>query len=154
MLSFIDILLLRNIQSLKEANKIRACADFNYGASQAALAGLHNVYICPKDGISRDVCDETFPLKNVSSIVQTYVSWSDVLLYVLIGPNSRTDAFFWWIQFIIGDSMDIVLVGDACPGNQTICKDNIQELQVKLNQSHKMLKTHIIRSNPTDKGLY
>lgn len=142
----------QNVSSIKESSKIRACADFNYAASQAALAGLYNVYVCPQDGISRVVCNETFPLKNVSSIVQTSVSWDDVLLYVLIGPGSRTDAFFWWIQFVLGDSMDLVIVADACPGNQTTCKDNVNDLQGKLNITHKLLRTHIVRANPSDKG--
>jgi hypothetical protein len=38
-----------------------ACADFNHGSAQAALAGLANAYICPNDHIARVKCNESFP---------------------------------------------------------------------------------------------
>ena len=46
----------------------------------------------------------------------------------------------------------IIILLDACPGNQTTCHDNVYDLQAKLNGSHKLLRSHIIRAHPSDKG--
>eukprot|EP01036_Dinobryon_divergens_P023668 gene23668-32041_t len=87
-----------------------SCADYNFGAVHAAKAGLKNVYMCPqKSGV---VCNESFPIKDFSSISQSHLKWKDVILSVLVGDGSSTDAFFWWISFI-NEEMDLVLLGDA-----------------------------------------
>ena len=138
-------------QVLSLDNIPHACADFNFGSAQAALAGLNNVYICPQDGISRVICNETFPLNEVSSISQSHISWNDILIYVLVGPNSRTDAFFWWLPFIT-EPMDIVLLGDSCPGDQDSCNDHIRALQERINGSHPNVRAHTIRAYTTDTG--
>ena len=80
-----------------------SCADYNFGAVHAAKAGLKNVYMCPqKSGV---VCNESFPIKDFSSISQSHLKWKDVILSVLVGDGSSTDAFFWWISFI-NEEMD------------------------------------------------
>ena len=156
-LLYLSITLILCIRSLKGVNNItskaRACVDFNYGASQAALAGLYNVYVCPKDGVSREICNETFSLKDVSSISQSHISWRDIVLYMLVGPNSLSDAFFWWLKFVIADVIDVVIVGDACPGNQSVCNDKAHDVMLRLNQSHKLIHSHMIRSYPSDNGI-
>lgn len=128
-----------------------ACADFNYGASYAALAGLSSTFVCPKDGYSRVICNETFPLKEVSSITQSHLNWGNVLIYVLVGPNSRTDAFFWWLQFI-PDPMDMVLLGDACPKGEAHCEDHIHALGMRMNSSHPHIRVQLVRCDTSDNG--
>ena len=62
-----------------------ACVDFNYGASQAAMAGLYNVYVCPRDGIAQVACKEKLPVKPLENITLSSISLQDVLFYILIG---------------------------------------------------------------------
>ena len=124
-----------------------SCADYNFGAVHAAKAGLKNVYMCPqKSGV---VCNESFPIKDFSSISQSHLKWKDVILSVLVGDGSSTDAFFWWISFI-NEEMDLVLLGDAC--NQTFCNDHVYNIQRKIHVNHPSIRAHIIRSNQSDAG--
>ena len=144
-------ILVISTQSSEEDNSTYGCADFNFAAAQAALAGLHTAYICPQDGISRVKCAESFPLKPVDQITQSHLTWSDIVIYVLVGPNSRTDAFFWWLQFI-SEPMDMVLVGDACPGDRDWCNDHIHAIQERINSSHPNVRAHTLRSYVSDTG--
>lgn len=127
-----------------------SCADYNFGAVHAAKAGLQNVYMCPqKSGV---VCNESFPIKDFSSISQSHLKWKDVIFSVLVGTGSSTDAFFWWISFI-NEEMDLVLLGDACTDkNQTFCNDHVHNMQRKIHDNHPRIRAHVIRSNQSDAG--
>lgn len=129
------------------------CADFNYGAAKAALAGLRTTYICPKDGIARDKCKEIYPTRNISEIVQSNIQWGDIMMYVLVGPGRNVDAFLWWLQFLPTEgTVDMVFVADACPNNSPNCSDAPEDLKSRATSAHSNLVIHIMRVNPQDNG--
>ena len=72
------------LHSIDPNDHDKACADFNFGAASAALAGLEDVYVCPSDGISRTICSESYRIKNVSNIVQPALDLSDIVFYMLM----------------------------------------------------------------------
>ena len=146
-------------------NAEKACADFNYGSSAGAMAGLENAFICPFDGLSQVVCREKYPLKSSKDIKPEHVSLVDVLFYILVGPKSKTDAFKWWLP-LLKEPVDILLIADACPDGKEECDDGVSELLRDLRTatvSEKLdtgsgsgsihpPKFHITRVNPWDRG--
>lgn len=136
----------------------RACGDFNHAAANAAMAGLYNVYVCPKDGIANVACTEDFPLKRIKEIEQfDGISGSDYVLYMLVGPGSNLEVFRWWLPFITHEHEDhfleLVFVGDSCPDNAEHCEDHVWELQKEFNASYPtQLRTKIVRCHSTDDG--
>jgi len=136
----------------------RACADFNHGAAVAAMAGLENVFVCPSDGVSRWACRESFPLLNVSQVVQSHFQWDAVALYLLIGPNSAFDAFLWWLP-LMRDWVDIIVIADSCPpdssGNRPAdCEDSASRLKaaVRLKSEYEKINIYILRTPPENSG--
>lgn len=129
-----------------------ACANFNFAASQAAIYGIEDVYTCPHDRVGNIICNETFPIKPLSNITQSQLTFSDIVFFVLVGPRSATDAFLWWLDLAAPISIDIVLVADACPNSAADCADPITALKDKLKVSHPHVNTHIVRANPQDAG--
>ena len=99
--------------------KDRACADFNRPLYEAVQAGVH-YFQCPADGIANVACQEDYAARSgvsaeqaAASFEQIHVNLNEVLIYVLLGPASKVDAFKWWLP-LITEKMDIVLVLDAC----------------------------------------
>lgn len=127
----------------------RQCADFNIGASRGALAGLQDIYTCPADGISRLMCFEEFPLRSVGEITSSSVGWEHVVFYLLVGPNSKTDAFYWWLPFV-KVPFDIVIVGDSCSNNQETCDDHPSRIRAEAANKFPLIRFHIVRVNPPD----
>lgn len=155
--SFLFIALLFQITNSFDAKFLdpklqdRACADFNKGASVAALAGLENVFVCPADGISGLICADTFPLRNVSTVVQSHMTWNDTLIYLLLGPNSKVEAFLWWLP-LMTEPIDIVIVADACPPLQPNCSDKVTTNVQMFKEKFPILHFHLIRSYEHDTG--
>ena len=83
----------------------KACADFNFGSQIAIDAGILDPYVCPRDGISRLVCDESFPVKASQTITPSELTVQDVVVYVLVGNALNVDPLLWWLKF----SIDIAL---------------------------------------------
>jgi hypothetical protein len=63
----------------------RPCADYNNFAAAGSMAGLYDVYVCPRDGISNRACVEKVPVKNSTDVEQSTIDGKDYLLYMLIG---------------------------------------------------------------------
>lgn len=139
----------------RKSHHDKACADFNYGAKAAQAAGLLDPYICPRDGISQLVCDESYPLKNLDSITQSNLNWNDIVIFVLIGDVKKIDPFRWWIANT-NFPIDIVLVGDVC-NNETIyatpsCQDPLQDLLHQLRTTSQPQRFHLVRAFAHDFG--
>jgi hypothetical protein len=94
--------------------KDRACIDFNV----ADHAGIDNFFVCPSDGVAGVACQESYLAKpqGASSRVPANVQLNETVIYVLLGPKSKVDAFRWWLP-LITQPVDIVLVMDACVEN-------------------------------------
>jgi len=130
----------------------KACADFNYGAQIAQTVGLIDPYICPRDGISQIVCDETYPLKETSSITQSHLNWNEIVIFVLIGNVMKIDPFRWWIANV-NVPIDIVLVGDVCLESAiSTCNDPLQNLLIELQTTYKQQRFHLVRAHAHDYG--
>ncbi len=115
------------------------------------MVGLSDVYVCPRDGIAHEICVDEFPMKPFSNITQSTLEWKDVVIYMLIGPNSKLDAFHWWLQFV-KTPMTFVIVADSCPNANATCADSATALQTNLLTSRPLVKTEIVRVNPWDNG--
>lgn len=91
----------------------RACSDFNrlrYSADKVDI----EYFRCPEDGVADVACQEPYPAKSrLDASLSAHVRLNETLIYVLLGPQSKTDAFRWWLP-LITERMDIVLVLDAC----------------------------------------
>lgn len=129
----------------------RGCADFNHGAAVAARAGLEYVYVCPADGIANVVCTETFPVKNVTSVVQSSLSWSDVVVYMLAGPNSKFDAFLFWLP-LMTEPLDLVIVADACPNEAANCTDSTFHMSQEAMRVNPHVRVQVARAHASDAG--
>jgi hypothetical protein len=138
----------------------QGCADFNKGAAQAALAGLENVFVCPADGISGLICADSFPLKNISTVfplkntsvtAQSHLIWNDTLIFLLMGPKSKTEAFLWWLP-LMTEPLDIVIVADACPPLEPNCTDAVTTNVEMFHKKFPILNFHLIRSYEHDTG--
>lgn len=84
MVFFPFVFLLSLFSTIFSVTGNKACADFNYGASVATLAGLEDVFICPADGYSRTVCNETFPVRGVDDVTQSTMTLGDIVFYILV----------------------------------------------------------------------
>lgn len=145
-------LLLQRTKSFDPKLRDQGCADFNKGAAQAALAGLENVFVCPADGISGKICADSYPLKqNISLITQSHLIWNDTLIYLLMGPKSKTEAFLWWLP-LMTEPLDIVIVADACPPLQPDCSDAVTTNVKMFQEKFPILNFHLIRSFQHDTG--
>lgn len=128
-----------------------ACADFNHGAAQAVRAGLPAPFICPKDGIAKVHCDESFPVRNFSDIVVRHVNTSDIVMYLVVGPTSKWDALRWWIA-LVQMPIDLVLVADHCVGAADTCSDHAMQIHDEIERLNPLVHMHIIRGEPQDSG--
>jgi hypothetical protein len=75
---FISVLL-TTIEAPDPKHGEHMCSDFNRGSAQAALAGIENTFVCPADGYARKICAELYPLKNVTTVVQSQLKWYDIV---------------------------------------------------------------------------
>jgi len=151
MASLIRVIFLLLVSATASSSKERACADFNHGAAVAARAGLEHVFVCPADGIANVLCTETFDVKNSTSVLQSTLTWNDVVIYMLAGPNSKFDAFLWWLP-LMTDAIDLVIVADACPNETLNCTDGINSLLEQTKAKHPHLRLSIARAYASDAG--
>lgn len=118
-LSWLVLVVTVFLGSVAQHPQDRACADFNRPLYEAVQSGV-NYFQCPADGIANVACQEGYAIRSGDSDVQTpasleqaQVKLNEVVIYVLLGPASKVDAFKWWLP-LITEKMDIVLVLDAC----------------------------------------
>jgi hypothetical protein len=151
------VLILIGVQSFDPKAKDHACADFNKGAAQAALAGLENVFVCPADGIARTICSESFSMKEIANITQSNLKWDDILIYMLMGPRSLTEAFLWWLP-LMTEPIDIVIIADACLPNANLiyngtdCEDAVSSHLKVVREKFTSIRFHVARAFPSDTG--
>lgn len=174
---FLALLLLILILLLNEYNSIhppdKACADFNHGSSQAALAGIEKVYVCPNDGISYTTCSERYPIKDVKNIIESKLTIENITFMILVGSNSKYDATLWWIPLLSSYSnTKILLVADACNSNSYIndnnrtidsyrnisnvnsllCDDSASKLYIHIRDNMKNINIYLHRVSASDTG--
>ena len=124
------LLLLLHLALMGKIADGKRCANFNHGSAAAVGAGLYDPFICPSDGIAGVSCKQPFGMRNVTDINQSQLHWSDILFYILIGPQNKVDAFLWWLQFI-NEPVDIVFVADSCQQNDAVISAQSSESQQK-----------------------
>ena len=151
----------------------KACADFNYGSSQAALAGLEKVYVCPNDGIAYTTCSERYPIKDVKDIIESKLTIDNVTFMILVGSNSKYDATLWWLPLLSSyGNTNILLVADACNSNSNsnsntsinnnyrnisnvnslLCDDSASKLYIHIRDNIKNINIYLHRVPVTDTG--
>ena len=155
------VVLFLSAESAPEMAHNQSCADFNFAASSGAMHGLENSFVCPFDGIAQVSCLERFPLKIDTLKGQTFtpstITLDDVVFYVLVGPNSKVDAFKWWLPLLKDHKTDVVLVADPCSDDDAaeVCEDGpsglLKELQT-LEETHKAVSIHLVRVRKADVG--
>jgi hypothetical protein len=91
----------------------------------AALAGIENVFSCPKDDIVNKICGETYPVKSIDNIETSTLGFNEIVFYLSIGPNSKVDAFLWWLPLLneYKEGSIVVIIADACLDNSDTCDD-------------------------------
>jgi len=153
----------------------KACADFNYGSSQAALAGIEKIYVCPSDGIAYTTCSEKFHVKEVKDITESKLSIENITFMILVGSNSKYDAALWWLPLLsIYGNTNILLVADACNSNYNsntnniiynidnyknesnshslLCDDSASKLYKHINDNIKGINIFLYRVSSSDTG--
>ena len=134
-----------------------ACYDFNFGAQLAKEANLSNVYTCPDHyGLTHSTCTGTYPMKELSKIEQSNVTWNEVLIYMIVGSHSiRTHVLYWWLQFLPtlahDEKLQFVLISDACPvEGDNLCNDAATILmnEMKVSKFNTSLEVHVVRGQP------
>lgn len=112
----------------------RACLDFN------PVKTTRGHFICPRDdGVAGVVCSETYPRRQGADN-RAQFGLGEVLIYVLLGPKSKVDAFTWWLP-LINEVTDIVLVMDACEEKSVKRKDSYLTLLHDSRVYNDMLKS-------------
>ncbi len=143
----------------------RACADYNYAAAAATMAGLDHVYVCPHDNIHQHHCKEKFPLKDPIDIKKSSINLHDLLFYMMVGPKSRLNVLKWWIRFL-KKGAEIVLISDYCPDDvtsidnskvgynngQSTCLINLNATIAELTEVNKRVRYHIVHVLKNDIG--
>lgn len=76
------------------------------------------------------ICGETYPVKPMDSIVQSNLGFHEVIFYLSIGPNSKVDAFLWWLPLLneYKEGSIVVIIADACLNNSDACDDGPSRL--------------------------